>query len=90
MIAFPLERLPPIDEHGTLILAPVHRVWEALLEIAPRSFSGPASERIARALGCAQTPGLKGRVYKAVVIGSRAHVLVVNRILGAIRRRAED
>ena len=151
MIDFPLERLPPIDEHGTLVLAPVSRVWSALLEVVPGSFSRPASERLARALGCSQTtaegeidrigstipgfvvarviepavlalegehrfaryglifrlepttdensllraetraefPGLKGRIYKALVIGTRGHVLAVNRILRAIRRRAE-
>jgi hypothetical protein len=152
VIDFPLEHLPPIDEHGTLILAPVPRAWEALLEIAARSFSRGASERIARLLGCAHVraegeidrigstipgfivarvvepavlalegehrfaryalifrleptrdensllraetraefPGLRGGVYKALVIGTRGHVLAVNRILNAVRRRAED
>jgi hypothetical protein len=34
------------------------------------------------------TPG-KGRIYKAAVIGTHGHVLVVNRMLRAIRRGAE-
>jgi len=34
-------------------------------------------------------PGLTGRVYRALVIGTRGHVLAVNRILRAVRRRAE-
>ena len=34
-------------------------------------------------------PGLRGRLYRAAVIGTGAHVLVVNRLLRAIRGRAE-
>ena len=151
VIDFPLERLPAIDEHGTLVLAPVDEVWKALLAVADHSFTRGAAPRIARALGCAQTeasgaidrigstrpgfvvarvvepavlalegqhrfsryglvfrleetkdertllraetraefPGLKGRVYRALVIGTRGHVMVVNRMLRAVRRRAE-
>jgi hypothetical protein len=151
VIDFPLERLPPIDEHGRLVLAPVPKVWEALLAVVSRSFSGRSARRVARALDCspsegegeidrigstlpgfivarvvepavlalegehrfsryglvfrleptqddrtllraetrAEFPGLKGRAYRALVIDSRAHVLVVNRILNAVRRRAE-
>lgn len=151
VIDYPLEDLPPIDEHGTLVLAPVEETWEALMEVVERSFSGPAVERVARALGCspsepsgeidrigstlpgflvvrvvkpgvlalegehrysryglifrleetqdertllraetrAQFPGLLGRVYRTLVIGTRGHALVVNRILRAVRRRAE-
>jgi len=151
VIDFPLERLPPIDEHGTLVLASVEETWAALLEVVRASFRGGAAARVARALGCAQTevsgevdsigstfpgfivarvvapgvlalegrhrfsryglvfrleptkdggtllraetraefPGLKGRAYKALVIGTRGHVLVVNRVLLAVRRRAE-
>jgi len=37
----------------------------------------------------AEFPGLKGRIYRALVIGTRMHVLVTNRILTAVRRRAE-
>jgi hypothetical protein len=37
----------------------------------------------------AEFPGVNGRVYRALVIGTRAHVLVVRRILSAVRRRAE-
>lgn len=34
-------------------------------------------------------PGLKGRTYRALVIGTRMHVLVTNRVLRAVKRRAE-
>ncbi len=37
----------------------------------------------------AEFPGLKGSVYRALVIGSRGHVLVTRRILAAVKRRAE-
>jgi hypothetical protein len=34
-------------------------------------------------------PGAKGRLYRALVIGTRAHVLVTRRLLGAVKRRSE-
>ena len=37
----------------------------------------------------AEFPGLKGSAYRALVIGTRIHVLVVRRILDATKRRAE-
>lgn len=37
----------------------------------------------------AEFPQLKGAVYKALVIGTRMHVLVTRRILGGVKRRAE-
>jgi hypothetical protein len=38
----------------------------------------------------AQFPGLKGRTYRTLVIGTRGHVLAVRRLLGAIKRHAEN
>jgi hypothetical protein len=37
----------------------------------------------------AEFPGPHGRLYRALVIGTRGHMLVVRRILGAVRRRTE-
>jgi hypothetical protein len=37
----------------------------------------------------ADFPGLKGSAYRALVVGTRVHVAVVNRILRAVKRRAE-
>jgi len=37
----------------------------------------------------AEFPGPHGRVYRALVIGTRGHVLAVRRILNAVRHRAE-
>ncbi len=36
----------------------------------------------------AEFPGLRGRVYRALVIGTRLHVLATNQILRSIRRAA--
>jgi hypothetical protein len=37
----------------------------------------------------AEFPGLKGSAYRALVIGTRGHVVVTRRLLGATKRRAE-
>jgi hypothetical protein len=42
-----------------------------------------------RAESRAEFPGVRGRIYRALVIGTRGHVLVVRRMLSAVRRRAE-
>ena len=151
IIDFPLEELPSIDEHGTLVHAPVETTWKALLEVVPGSFSGRATERIASGLACAQRraegpidrigstvpgfmvarvvepavfalegehrfsryglifrleptkddrtllraetraefPGFTGTIYRTLVIGTRGHVIAVNRILRAVKKRAE-
>jgi hypothetical protein len=151
VIDTPLERLPAIDEHGTLVLAPVEATWKALLPVVRGSLSGRLVERVAGALDTCATevsgpidrrgstvpgfivvrvvepavlalqgehrfsryglifrleptkdentllraetraefPGVKGQAYKTLVIRTRGHVLVVNRMLRAVRRRAE-
>ena len=150
-IDFPLEELPPVDEHGVLVLAPPPVVWEALLTTVPSSFSRKVVGRVAHILGCSETetvgdpgrigstmpgfvvarvvepavlalegqhrfsryglvfrleptkdehtllraetraqfPGILGRIYKLLVIGTRGHVLAVNSMLRGIKRRAE-
>ena len=143
--------LPYVDEHAAVVEASVAQTWAALLRVAERSFSSPATARVARALGCddveasglrplaagstfpgfhiavleepselalagrhrfsdyalvfrleelgtnrtrlraetrAEFPGVKGRVYRAMVIGTRGHVLVTRRLLGAVQRLA--
>jgi hypothetical protein len=42
-----------------------------------------------RAKTSAAFPGLKGRVYQALVIGTRAHRVAVRRLLAQVARRAE-
>lgn len=41
-----------------------------------------------RATTHAEFPGLRGRAYRALVIGTRAHVVATTSILRSIRRRA--
>jgi hypothetical protein len=53
-------------------------------EIGPRG-----SGSVLSATTNAEFPGLHGRVYRTLVIGSRAHVLVTRRLLGQAKRRAE-
>jgi hypothetical protein len=151
-MANPEERLPGVDEHSIQIAAGAEAVWAALLRVAEGSFASPATRRVARLLGCADTepsgprplakgsafpgfhveaaerprqlalagshrfsvyalifrlddlgathtrlraetraefPGVKGSVYRALVIGTRGHVLATRRILGAVKQRAE-
>lgn len=37
----------------------------------------------------AEFPGLKGALYRGLVIGTRLHVVTMRRVLGATKRRAE-
>ena len=46
-------------------------------------------QTLLRAETRAEFPGLAGRAYKALVIGTEGHLLAVNRILRAVQRRAE-
>ena len=49
-----------------------------------------APERsLLRAQTHALFPGIDGRIYRALVIGTRGHVVAVRRILGALKRKAE-
>jgi hypothetical protein len=49
----------------------------------------PVERTLIRAETRAVFPGFKGSVYRAMVIGTRGHVLVTRRLLGAVKRRAE-
>jgi hypothetical protein len=143
--------LPYVDEHAAVVEASVKHTWAALLRVAERSFSSPATAWGARILGCddveasgprplavgstfpgfhvaaleepfelalagrhrfsdyalvfrleelganrtrlraetrAEFPGVKGRIYRAAVIGTRGHVLATRRLLGAVQRLA--
>jgi hypothetical protein len=42
-----------------------------------------------RATSLAAFPGLKGRLYRSLVIGTRGHRVAVRRILGSVARKAE-
>jgi len=47
---------------------------------------GPAGATVLRAQTYAVFPGVRGRIYRALVIGSRAHVVATRGILRSIRR----
>ncbi len=73
-------------EGERLALEGRHRFSRYRLEL----LVGPdAGGSCVRALTFAEFPGARGWVYRALVIGSRAHVVAVRRILGAAARRAE-
>jgi hypothetical protein len=50
--------------------------------------AGPGRTRLVAETRAA-FPGLKGSIYRALVIGTRMHVVVTRRILTATKRRAE-
>jgi hypothetical protein len=66
-----------------LVLAGRHRFsrYRLVFELEPTD-----GGTILRALTYAAFPGLHGRVYRLIVISSRAHVLATRRMLTAIRR----
>ncbi len=51
--------------------------------------AGPGATQV-RARTHAAFPGVHGRVYRALVIGTRAHVLATNHILRSVRRLSLD
>jgi hypothetical protein len=65
--------LPYVDQHAVTIAAPRDRVWAALRQYAT------ATTR-------ASFPGARGQAYRALVIGTRAHVLATRHMLHAVRR----
>ena len=50
----------------------------------------PGNRSRVRAETRAAFPGLRGRAYRALVIGTRGHVLAVKRLLRAVKARAEQ
>lgn len=76
-----------MDAPRELELAGSHRFSRYALifrlhELAPGQVQVRAETR-------AEFPGPPGAVYRALVIGTRGHVLAVRRLLAAIKRRAE-
>lgn len=75
------------DRPAELGLAGRHRfsAYALTFRLEP---SGGSSCRL-RAETRASFPGIAGRTYRALVIGTRIHVLVTRRLLTATKRRAE-
>jgi len=70
-----------------LALAGRHRFSDYALIF--RLEEGNGGHTILRAETRAEFPSLKGSIYRALVIGTRGHVVVTRRLLGATRQRAE-
>lgn len=69
-----------------LVLAGRHRFSDYALVFR---FEPEGDGTTIRAETRAAFPGLRGSAYRALVIGTRGHVLVTRRLLAAIKRRAE-
>lgn len=85
--SFPGFRVTRSSPSSELALAGSHRfsTYELVFRIDDL---GSGRSRL-RAETRAAFPGLKGRLYRAAVIGTRGHVLATTRILRAVERRAE-
>jgi hypothetical protein len=79
-------RVARAREPAELVLEGEHRF--SRYELVFRLDALPGGSSVVRAETRAVFPGLRGRAYRALVIGTRAHVLVVRRLLHAIRARA--
>jgi hypothetical protein len=70
-----------------LALAGKHRFSDYALILR---FDGEGGDpTTVRAETRATFPGVKGNIYRALVIGTRGHVLVTRRLLDGIKQRAE-
>jgi len=79
-------RVAEADPRRRVRLAGRHRFSRYALEFTLAE--GPGGTTLsARTL--AEFPGLRGRAYRRVVIGSGAHRVLVGRLLAGVRRRAE-
>jgi hypothetical protein len=85
--AFPGFHVETADSASELGLAGRHRFSTYLLSFRLEDAGGGRTRLVAETR--ATFPGLKGSVYRALVIGTRMHVLVTRRILTAAKRRAE-
>lgn len=85
--AFPGFHVESAEPRSELALAGRHRFSTYLLRFRLEQ-AGPGHTRLVAETRAA-FPGLKGGVYRALVIGTRMHVLVTRRLLTATKRRAE-
>ncbi len=85
--AFPGFHVAAAEPERELALAGSHRFSSYALVFRLDDL-GDGRTRL-RAATRAEFPGLKGGAYRALVIGTRMHVLVTRRLLAAVRARAE-
>jgi hypothetical protein len=85
--AFPGFHVEAAEPGCELALAGRHRFSTYLLTFHLEKVGSARTKLTAETR--ASFPGLRGRVYRALVIGTRMHVLVTRRLLTATKRRAE-
>jgi hypothetical protein len=85
--AFPGFHVETAEPGSTLALAGRHRFSTYLLTFRLEDAGDGNVSLVAETR--AAFPGLKGSVYRALVIGTRMHVLVTRRLLTASKLRAE-
>jgi hypothetical protein len=85
--AFPGFHVEAAEPEKELALAGRHRFSSYLLTFRLADGDGGRTRITAETRGA--FPGLKGGIYRALVIGTRMHVLVTRRLLTAAKRRAE-
>jgi hypothetical protein len=81
-------RISRVDAPVELVLEGEHRFSRYALIFHLEALPGGRSR--VRAETRAAFPGLQGRAYRALVIGTRGHVLAVKRLLRTVKARAED
>ena len=74
------------EQPAELALAGSHRFARYSLTFAIDELDGRRSRL--RAITRAEFPGPHGRLYRALVIGTRGHVLAVRSLLASVRKRA--
>jgi hypothetical protein len=85
--AFPGFHVEAAERPRELVLAGSHRFSDYALIFRLHEAAGTGTTL--RAETRAAFPGLKGRAYRAAVIGTRVHVFVTRRLLAAVKRSAE-
>jgi hypothetical protein len=75
------------EEQGMLALVGRHRFSSYALIFRLEGL-GTKGTRL-RAETRAEFPGVKGRLYRALVIGTRAHVIITRGLLAAVERRVQ-
>jgi hypothetical protein len=84
--AFPGFVVVGAEPGSELALAGRHRYSDYALVF---HLAGAGATTRLRAETRARFPGASGSLYRAAVIGTRGHVLVTKRLLGAVKRKAE-
>ncbi len=85
--AFPGFHIAVAEPERELALGGSHRFSRYALVFRLDDLGGGRTRL--RAVTRAEFPGLKGGAYRALVIGTRMHVLVTRRLIGTVKARAE-